>query len=447
MDYYLGIHAECPHAMHTFLRHSPKSQLRLSSVCMIGFALLNRRKTSVQHRLAWVLLAVGLTSLLGCRQRAITEMYVEQMAQRNRALEDLVYDFDAENRAMEFEIEDLRRTNAQLQGRLQELQRQSVRVETSPSDRKLPLGRTESEPKAKGPASAPLKLPQSRGTPEDASRGNPPTEEPLKLEPPEVVLPKKLPEAEVVQPSQPVVPGEPLLPSPEPLRKPPVSPKEPSSELLPEIAPPSAPSATKESLLKQAPSGLPGSDTDGTGSERKIQLPAIPLPTTNASGKKPTASSPSGVVQTSATEIKSKPIDPRVRQIDWHPTMCRAQNTDGKPGDDGLYLVLVPRNSAGEFVPTTGSLTIVVEETLPDNQVVRIGRYEYTPKELNEQLEPIGTAPGLHLPIRWAEQTPSGSSVEVYAKFTLEDGTTMVNRRTIPLRRLANSGPSNWTPR
>jgi hypothetical protein len=248
-------------------------------------------------------------------------------------------------------------------------------------------------------------------------------EEVLTLEPPEVVLPEK--------PSQ----TEPVLPAPEPLRRSPQLPKEPNSELPPEIVPPSNPAPNRDSLLKPAPSGLPSNDADAAKEDRKISLP------------------PSGVIQTSATQIPSrssapsKPLDPKVRQIDWHPTMCRAQNTDGKPGDDGLYLVLVPRNSAGSFVPSTGTLTLVVEETLADGSVVRIGRYEYSPQELKEHLEPVGTSAGLHLPIRWSDQSPSGSSVDVYAKFTLEDGTTMVNRRSIPLRKLAASGSSNWTPR
>jgi arginyl-tRNA--protein-N-Asp/Glu arginylyltransferase len=120
---------------------------------------------------------------------------------------------------------------------------------------------------------------------------------------------------------------------------------------------------------------------------------------------------------------------------------------NGKPGDDGLYLVMVPRNSAGQFVPTTGKMTIVVEETLADGTVARIGRYEYTAEELKEHLEPVGSAPGLHIPIRWSERVPSGTSVDVYAKFSMADGTTMVNRRSISLRKIAAGGPSTWTPR
>lgn len=437
------------------------------------------------HLARWMLLGLLLMSFPACRQRAVTELYVEQMAQRNRALEDLVYDFDAENRSMEFELEDLRRANAQLQGRLQEIQRQSSRIDTSPSDRPLTI-RPESQkpesqrpesPKSRSGAPAPLKLPPGRNRGDDS----------LILEPPEIVVPKQS--------------SEPILPAPEPLAPKSLAPKspapsslvpepqvrepqsidplilgEPSGELLPELGPPSlktpelrtpefkipdaslpvVPGIESGSILERAPRGLPSGDSEASLLDRKILLPA-----SSASGAGPSGVNPSGiatpVIQSSAVQaleargksgrIPTKPTDSRVREIDWHPTMCRAQNSDGKPGDDGLYLVLIPRNTAGQFVPSLGALTLVVEETLADGSVARIGRYEFSEAELKDYLEPVGSAPGLHIPIRWTEQRPAGTSVEVYAKLTMPDGSTMVNRRTIPLRKTAAMGPSTWTPR
>ena len=433
----------------------------------------------------WMLLGLLLMSFPACRQRAVTELYVEQMAQRNRALEDLVYDFDAENRSMEFELEDLRRANAQLQGRLQEIQRQSSRIDTSPSDRPLTI-RPESQkpepqrpesPKSRSGAPAPLKLPPGRNRGDDS----------LILEPPEIVVPKQS--------------SEPILPAPEPLAPKSLAPKspapsslvpetqvrepqsidplilgEPSGELLPELKAPDfktpspkgpefkipdaslpvVPGIESGSILERAPRGLPSGDSEASLLDRKILLPA-----SSASGVGPSGVNLSGiatpVIQSSAIQaleargksgrIPTKPTDSRVREIDWHPTMCRAQNSDGKPGDDGLYLVLIPRNTAGQFVPSLGALTLVVEETLADGSVARIGRYEFSEAELKDYLEPVGSAPGLHIPIRWTEQRPAGTSVEVYAKLTMPDGSTMVNRRTIPLRRTAAMGPSTWTPR
>jgi hypothetical protein len=332
-----------------------------------------------------------------------------------------------------------------------------------------------------------LKLPPGR------NRGD----ESLILEPPEIVVPKQS--------------TEPILPAPEPLAPKSLAPKspapsslvpepqvrepqaidpqiltEPSGELLPELGPPSlktpelkapdfktpspkspefkipdaslpvVPGIESGSILERAPRGLPSGDSEASLLDRRILLPA-----SSASGVGPSGVNPSGiatpVIQSSAVQaleargksgrIPTKPTDSRVREIDWHPTMCRAQNSDGKPGDDGLYLVLIPRNTAGQFVPSLGALTLVVEETLADGSVARIGRYEFPEAELKDYLEPVGSAPGLHIPIRWTEQRPAGTSVEVYAKLTMPDGSTMVNRRTIPLRKTTAMGPSTWTPR
>ena len=453
----------------------------------------------------WMLLGLLLMSFPACRQRAVTELYVEQMAQRNRALEDLVYDFDAENRSMEFELEDMRRANAQLQGRLQEIQRQSSRIDTSPSDRPLTI-RPESQkpesqkpesqrpesPKSRSGAPAPLKLPPGRNRGDDS----------LILEPPEIVVPKQstepiLPAPEALAPKS-LVPKslapKSLVPEPQ-VREPqaidPLILGEPSGELLPELGPPSlktpelrtpelkapdfktpspkgsefkipdaslpvVPGIESGSILERAPRGLPSSDSEASLLDRKIQLPASTAPGIGPSGVNPSGIA-TPVIQTSAVQaleagvksgrIPTKPTDSRVREIDWHPTMCRSQNSDGKPGDDGLYLVLIPRNTAGQFVPSLGALTLVVEETLADGSVARIGRYEFPEAELKDYLEPVGSAPGLHIPIRWTEQRPAGTSVEVYAKLTMPDGSTMVNRRTIPLRKTVGMGPSTWTPR
>ncbi|RLT15616.1 MAG: hypothetical protein DWI26_05370 [Planctomycetota bacterium] len=478
---------------------APKPQHLLPALRRLGLPL------GQWYLARWLLLGLLLMSFPACRQRAVTELYVEQMAQRNRALEDLVYDFDAENRSMEFELEDLRRTNAQLQGRLQEIQRQTSRIDTSPSDRPLMI-RPESQkpesqkpepqrpesPKSRSGAPAPLKLPSGRKRDDES----------LILEPPEIVVPKQA--------------TEPILPAPDPLAPKSLAPKslppsslvpepqvrepqaidpqilrEPSEDLLPELGPPSlktpelktpelkipelktpefktpefkipdaslpaVPGIESGSILERAPRGLPSGDSEASLLDRKIQLPASTAPGVGPSGVGPSGTA-APVIQTSAVQaleargksgrIPTKPTDSRVREIDWHPTMCRAQNSDGKPGDDGLFLVLIPRNTAGQFVPSLGALTLVVEETLADGSVARIGRYEFSEAELKDYLEPVGSAPGLHIPIRWTEQKPAGTSVEVYAKLTMPDGSTMVNRRTIPLRKTAGMGPSTWTPR
>ena len=372
-----------------------------------------------------------------------------------------------------------------------------IRPESQKPESQKPEPQRPESPKSRNGAPAPLKLPSGRKRDDES----------LILEPPEIVVPKQatepiLPAPDPLAPKSlppnalapKSLPPSSLVPEPQ-VREPqaidPQMRREPSEDLLPELGPPSlktpelktpelkipelktpefktpefkipdaslpaVPGIESGSILERAPRGLPSGDSEASLLDRKIQLPASTAPGVGPSGVGPSGIA-APVIQTSAVQaleargksgrIPTKPTDSRVREIDWHPTMCRAQNSDGKPGDDGLFLVLIPRNTAGQFVPSLGALTLVVEETLADGSVARIGRYEFSDAELKDYLEPVGSAPGLHIPIRWTEQKPAGTSVEVYAKLTMPDGSTMVNRRTIPLRKTAGMGPSTWTPR
>jgi len=468
---------------------------------MIGLHTVGSKTALVRQSVAarstgmlWLCaLAMILSMGSGCRQRAITELYIEDMARRNRALEDLVYDFDAENQAMEFEIEDLRRTNAQLQGRLQEVQRQrslESRSSTGPNTQgSKPLGSnatgspsdkprvTGSKPLQNGgekspsdensarKSPAPLKLPSNRS-------GGANTAEEIPLVLPEIVVPAPNKETKETLEgvSKPLDSQPPSLTLPEPAPLLPNSPSAPPPSILPPTEPPALPPTVpgvipssgggedqpkgRSSLLKPAPNGLPSDSAQIMDPRRRINAPRLEDNSSTAgsvelaSGTAPLTKQPL-TKQPSNKQPVIKPIGPkdrRIREIDWHPSLCRARNTDGKPGDDGLYLVLVPRNSLGEFVPEVGNLTLVVEETIADGSVSRVGRWEYGADELQDLLEPIGSAPGIHLPVEWLEHPPTTSQVEVYVKFTLEDGTTMVNRKTLPLKRFSN-GASTWTPR
>jgi hypothetical protein len=153
-----------------------------------------------------------------------------------------------------------------------------------------------------------------------------------------------------------------------------------------------------------------------------------------------------GVVLASATTpIQTAPTDHRIVEIAFHPTMCRGHNFDESPGDDGLYLVVIPRNKQGEPINQSGDLTIVVEETI-EGQSTRIAAWEIGSKELSEYLEPIGTSQGYHLSLPWQKSAPTATAVQVFVKFEAEDGRTMVNRREVSLRR-PGARQSAWTPR
>jgi hypothetical protein len=325
-----------------------------------------------------------LLSASGCHQRAYNELYVENMATEIRLLEDRVYEYDAEYRALENELEDLQAINEGLEARLRDAeQEQSNRLRPSKA----------ATPKSDAPVTA---EPKST-TPKPAAPKPAAPKESLKLPPGnEIQLEVETPE-------------------PPPLKKPSI----PESGDLP---PPDRSSS--------APRGLPSTVARASYEERRIAAPTVP---------------PDSVSEAVQARGASEPQNTRVRQIEFHPGLCRGIKRDGDPSETGIALVLVPRNNQHEFAPVSGKVAVVLEETL-EGEAHRLGKWEFSAEEIAELLEPVGSGQGIHLRLLWQENRPKTQLLDVYVRFTDDQGITMVNHRQIHLRK-STPGQSTWTPK
>ncbi|MFN9413412.1 MAG: hypothetical protein ACK57V_13675 [Pirellula sp.] len=442
----------------------------------------------------WLLALLAPFFSVGCRRAAFNELYVENMASEVRMLEDRVYEYDAAYQALEQELADSQRAYLDIQSKLKSLKEQNpsasperpFRLDSSPKEVVEPAppieSRFEKPPKKEGdvelgpvvprvPAKPPakdvldfdasdFKMPSPQPLPEkpklspepvpaqpsDSLLPPPkdfPSSSPSSILPPsnlpgvsadrlpsrdkttlkrkrdydpteEVVMPPTMIRSAQAAPAQPAVNSSPL-PA---VTKPPFNPGQPSS---------SQPNWNGSQPSLMTPPSLPKLD-QGTILQGKIKLPVD-----------------HEVVLASAAKPIPAATDHRIVEIAFHPTMCRGHNFDESPGDDGLYLVVIPRNKQGEPINQSGDLTIVVEETI-EGKATRIAAWEIGSKELSEYLEPIGTSQGYHLSLPWQKSGPVSTAVQVFVKFEAEDGRTMVNRREVSLRR-PGARQSAWTPR
>ncbi len=173
----------------------------------------------------------------------------------------------------------------------------------------------------------------------------------------------------------------------------------------------------------------------------------IALPTILQAGASEGAGSFGNIALASSEQVVAPKVvvDQKLVEIGFHPTLCRGHNFNEIPGDDGLYLVVTPKNASGDVLNQIGRLTVVVEET--DGEYSRrIAAWEVTPEELEESLEPIGLSQGFHLSLPFEEIQPEGTRVQVFLKYVLKDGRSLVNRKEVNLRR-PGVRQTSWTPR
>lgn len=375
-----------------------------------------------KHRLyiiSCMLLGVGV--LVGCRGRARDDIYIETMAAEIRDLEDQCYEYDYEYRRLEQEYADMSRRMANAEKKLE----------------------TNAEPNSRSTDRRPSILDRidsgNSSSPPAASRYAPPPSDAAT-------------DANSID----------SLPSPGSGREP-AGNNDPSGGFddmgdvpLDALEPPTiefgSPSAPPVSVLQTMNSGVaPENDLELNLSRIEIPAATVSLQTPLGSEESLAFSGNETLAPTTAGTSRLVPAKPRVTdrrivELGFHPSLTRSIDLDGAPGDDGVILVLQPKNATGQMVDEYAKLTIVVlDPALPETRA-RIGFHEYTPDEVRAKMKPMGAQQGIHLQLPWNGPNPRADRVIVFAKYTFSNEQEVIGSREIMLSNNANF-KTVWTPR
>ena len=387
---------------------------------------------------ATVLLCVA--AQIGCRNAAYSDLYAENMAAEIRQLEDQLYEYDNEYHMLEQELDALRAENEKLR-----LSTTTAKPGTTGLQQLL---------SPKSPATSTLEFAPRETIPDPISNSKvqteslPPKKAESILEPPGAS--NAAPTQQRLQDSLPVLPINPSPTNLPPTNPPPTIPKatDPAKDLLeiPTIDPgtplPPGMPVLKGFSSNNQPNAAPANNLE-------LNLSRIDIPNQLASAQGNSNSNGQSSVNRAQLKLGAeRPADMRITEIAFHPTLTRAANFDEESDDDGLYLVLQPKNVEGQLVPTFADLEIAVLDPArgSDASATRIGRWSYSASEVKSKFHPIGTSQGIHLTLPWNGPDPSGDRVNVFVRYTLPDGRQVVNDKTIFV-----SGKGNmktvWVPR
>jgi hypothetical protein len=339
------------------------------------------RRAEMDFRRQTLFILVALTSVLGCRHDEAVKR--ELLENKLRVQEDCIYD-------LKNQLEDTQRELDRSRG--------ITRDELPPGSRPtfgdlLRGGRWGQSVITNEPSGV------SPGTSSSA---------PANTAPPSVVLP---PKNDTAPPSV-ELPGGSSAP---PFRAPIMSPPDPTK---PEGLP--APGGS-------APPFKPGGasfrdDADGRLARNESKLKEMSSPKFVSPGSSGRGYVPDN--QVSDGELLPAPLvgDQQVKTI----TLNRRSggwNSDGKPGDEGIAVVIEPRNARGEVVAVPGAIRIVIiDAAIPDES----GRsmWDFAPADAAAMVRPTATggSGGLHFELPWMESPPAHSQLKLFVRYTTDDG-------------------------
>lgn len=202
-----------------------------------------------------------------------------------------------------------------------------------------------------------------------------------------------------------------------------------------DVAPMTDPPAIDESVMQDSTDSADSQPNDRAPATLDpsdgFRAPIEPMPT------KPPNDSPAGLPADDEVDLEDithdevPASDIRVARIVLNSRLSGGYDFDGRPGDDGLLLVIEPQNMSGQYLPLPGDLTITVEDPRRAGADARVARWDFNAVETVDYMKKTLLGRGIHLKLPWPNQPPDQSMLKVFATYRSTDGRQLDASRSV----------------
>lgn len=118
---------------------------------------------------------------------------------------------------------------------------------------------------------------------------------------------------------------------------------------------------------------------------------------------------------------------------------------DGRPGDESLMAVVVPRDADGTAVKVPARVTVLAYEITPEGLKTPLGKWEVSPDQLRRTWRSGLLSSGYFVPLQW-ERPPTTARMRLVARLTTLDGRDYEADKDVSVRPLAGIVPTPLAP-
>ncbi len=163
----------------------------------------------------------------------------------------------------------------------------------------------------------------------------------------------------------------------------------------------------------------------------------LPPPGIGASALRPSEEQPAA-----ATE----PANTKITHLHLNPLLTGGADFDGQSGDDGLVVVLEPRNSDDDHLLQAGPVSIVVLDPARQGDAARVARWDFDLSAARQALAAAPPARGMKFELPWPAAPPASTRLKLFVRYETPDGRKLQTDREIHLAPAGEASPG-WTPR
>jgi len=120
-----------------------------------------------------------------------------------------------------------------------------------------------------------------------------------------------------------------------------------------------------------------------------------------------------------------------VTRIVLNSRLTGGYDEDGQPGDEAIMVVVEPQNSAGEYVPLPGDLSVVVTDPNASEPMRELARWEFDASETVPWMKKSLLGRGVHLQLPWPNQPPSSERLKLFVRYRTATGEELIAQREV----------------
>jgi hypothetical protein len=152
-------------------------------------------------------------------------------------------------------------------------------------------------------------------------------------------------------------------------------------------------------------------------------------------------------------QLRGQPVDRKVTHLFLSP-LTGAADFNGQPGDDGLCVILEPRNAGDQYVSEAGAVSVVLLDPTRQGEAARIARWDFDKSTTQHLLASEGRKPaddggkpfGIKLEMPWPAAPPASNQLKLFVRYETADGRRLQTDRDIFVTS-PGQALSRWTPR
>jgi len=114
--------------------------------------------------------------------------------------------------------------------------------------------------------------------------------------------------------------------------------------------------------------------------------------------------------------------NPPVTHIVFNDALTGRVDLDGNGSDDGIRVVIEPRNAKDQYVTAVGSVSVVVLDPSKKGEFARVARWDFEAAEAAKLLRTTPTQRGLFLELPWPQTAPKNPTLRLFVRYQTADG-------------------------